>query len=473
MSLNSTGKRLLSSQEAGLRVPVVLVVDDDAGVRSSIGLILKDTYKTFLAKDATEAVDFVRSRPVDMILLDIALPDIDGLKTIDMIRETDKEVGILMLTASDSARQAVLAMKKGAFDYITKPFDEQDLLMRLKRCEEELDLKSKVTYLKQELEDEFSVSEIISKSPKMKRVFDIIRRVSNTSSSVLILGESVTGKELVARAIHSMSDRKDKPFVPINCGAIPSELMESEMFGYEKGAFTGAGSRKIGRFEYADGGTVFLDEIATLNISLQTKLLRVIQEKQFERVGGLSPINLDIRIISATNIDLQEAIRAGSFREDLYWRLKVVPIMLPPLRERKEDVPLLAGHFLKLHSMRSGKRDLRITDAAMDALKRYNWPGNIRELENFIERLVVLSKDNGEISTEDLPVEMFYRTGGAEGEAGADAQDFKDACRVFERHYIIGVLNSARWNRTEAAKRLKMHRNTLLMKMKHLGIKEI
>ncbi len=451
-----------------MKKPVVLIVDDEEPVRRTIEVMLKDSYETMLAKDAAEALNCVRSRPVDMVLLDINLPQTDGLKAIDMLRDVDREVAILMLTATDSAKTAVAAMKKGACDYILKPFDEEDLLQRLKRCATELELKNSVNYLKDELRDEFSLSEIITRSPNMKSVFEIMDKVSKTPSSVLVLGESGTGKELVARAIHSMSERRDKPFVAINCGAVPSELMESEMFGHEKGSFTGAHARKIGKFEYADGGTVFLDEISDLKPSLQTKLLRVIQEKRFERVGGVVEVRVDVRIVTATNIDLNEAVKTGAFREDLYYRLKVVPIELPPLRERKEDIPLLTRHFLENLSRKCGKRGIRISPAAMHSLRRYQWPGNIRELENFIERLVVLAKDGSEITCKDLPHEMLCKT---EPYGPGDSIDFRQACRAFERHYILKVLNSTMWNRKETAKRLNIHRNTLLQKMREMGIK--
>ncbi len=449
--------------------PVVLIVDDEEPVRRTLEIMLKDSYETVLAKDAGEALDCVRSRPVDMVLLDINMPHTDGLKAIDMLRDADKEVAILMLTATDSAKTAAVALKKGACDYILKPFEEEDILQRLKLCAGELEHKYSVNFPKDAHRDDFSLSEIITRSPRMQSVFEIIDKVSKTTASVFILGESGTGKELVARAIHSMSDRRGKPFVAINCGAVPSELMESEMFGHEKGSFTGAHARKIGKFEYADEGTVFLDEISDLKPSLQTKLLRVLQEKTFERVGGVLPVRVDIRIIAATNIDIKEAVRAGEFREDLFYRLKVVPIELPPLRERKEDIPILARHFLKNHSKKCGKHGIRISPAAMHNLLKYQWPGNIRELENFIERLVVLSRDGSEITCKDLPHEMLCKTAVL---GNHEPTDFREACMEFERQYILKVLNSTMWNRKETAERLKIHRNTLLLKMRELGLKK-
>ncbi len=451
-----------------MRRPVILIVDDEEPVRKTLNILLKDYYETVSAKDAYEALEAVRSGSIDMVLMDVNLPGVDGIKALERIKEADSEIGVVMLSASDSAQQAVQALRKGAYDYITKPFDNDDLLSTIKRFADRLDLKSKVEYLKEELQEKNSYGEIISKSPKMKKVFELIQKVSNSSSNVLITGESGTGKELVARAIQSMGERKDKPFVAVNCGAVPSELMESELFGHEKGSFTGAHARKIGKFEYADGGTVFLDEVSTLPTHLQIKLLRVLQEKSFERVGSNIQIKVDIRVIAATNVDLEKEVRKANFREDLYYRLKVVPIELPPLRERIEDIPLLVQHFLEKHGRKCNKTVKGVTAEVINALKSYSWPGNIRELENLIERLVVLSKEGALITYDDLPLGIFSADVGG---PAREARDFKEACKLFERHYIIGVLNKTNWNRLEAARRMKIHRNTLLMKMKDLNIR--
>ncbi len=444
----------------------LLIVDDEPFVKKTIRLLLRDHYETFDAQDGFEALETVRSRSIDLVLMDVILPGMDGLKTLEKIREVDGDMGVIMISACDSAQKAVAALRMGAYDYITKPFNNDDLLSTIKRCSERLNLENEVEYLKEELQTRSEYGDIISKSPKMKKVFELIKAVSNTSSSVLITGESGTGKELVARAIQSMGGRKNKPFVAVNCGAVPSELMESELFGHEKGAFTGAYTRKIGKFEYADGGTVFLDEVSTLPMHLQIKLLRVLQEKSFERVGSNIPIKVDIRVIAATNVDLENEVRKGNFREDLYYRLKVVPIKLPPLRERKEDIPLLVRHFLERHSGKCNKTIPGIKPDALAALCEYSWPGNVRELENFIELLVVLAKDGRVISYEDLPVFPID----TKGHSLKENINFREACRSFERHYIVGVLNKTNWNRLEAAKKMKVHRNTLLMKMKSLGI---
>ncbi len=449
------------------RPAVILIVDDDECMRDTLRILLQDNYEITTAKDGLEAINAVMSRPIDMALLDVNLPGLDGIKTLERIREVDADIGVIIISASDSSRKAVMALRKGAYDYITKPFDNDDLLSTIKRCSDRLNLRKEVKYLREELQTRSEHGDVISRSAKMKRVFELIKAVSATSSYVLITGESGTGKELVARAIQSIGSRKDKPFVAVNCGAVPSELMESELFGHEKGAFTGAHVRKIGKFEYADGGTIFLDEVSTLPTHLQTKLLRVLQEKTFERVGSNTPINVDVRVIAATNVDLASEVKKGNFREDLYYRLKVVPIELPPLRDRKEDIPLLVRHFLQKKSQKCCKPVPEIKPAAMAALCEYSWPGNVRELENFVELIVVLSRDGEEIRLEDLPVFPAEPKGYAMKD-----RNFREACRSFERNYIIGVLNKTNWNRIEAAKRMKIHRNTLLIKMKTLAIKE-
>ncbi len=451
-------------------MPVLLVVDDEKNIRDMLCMILGREYEVLLAKNGAEALKTVKARPVDIVLMDVNLPGMDGIRTLELVKEFDPEIEVVMLSGENSAQQAVSAIKNGAYDYITKPFDNDELLLTLKRLSERRRLKKEVWYLKEELRDRTGQGEIISKSPKMKPVFELIKAVSKTSSSVLITGESGTGKELVARAIQSRGPRKDKPFVTVNCGAIPSELMESELFGHEKGAFTGAHARKTGKFEYADGGTVFLDEVSTLPMHLQIKLLRVLQEKSFERVGSNTPIKVDIRVIAATNQDLEKEVRRGAFRDDLYYRLNVVPIVLPPLRERREDIPVLIHHFLKKHAAAFNKPVPNITAEAINALRNFSWPGNIRELENLIERLVVLSREGRDITYYDLPVGMF--TTDINGQPPREVHDFREAVESFERHYIIGVLNKTNWNRLEAARRMKVHRNTLLLKMKALKIKK-
>ncbi|MBI5599816.1 MAG: sigma-54-dependent Fis family transcriptional regulator [Deltaproteobacteria bacterium] len=448
---------------------MILIVDDEQGVRDTIEIILRDDYETVSVGNGLEALEVVKSMPVDLVLMDINLPHMDGFETLRMIREVDGDMGVIVISATDSAQKAVHALRLGAYDYIAKPFETDDLLSTIKRYTDRLRLKREVQFLKEELQSQFGDVDIISKTPGMKRVFELVRKVSLTSSSVLITGESGTGKELIARAIQRLGDRKDKPFVAVNCASVPSELMESELFGYERGAFTGAHTTRIGKFEYADGGTVFFDEVATLPMHLQAKLLRVLQEKSFERVGGNKLINVDIRVVAATNVNLEEAVKKGRFREDLYYRLRVVPVELPPLRERKDDIPVLAEYFLERHCKKCKKNVRGITHPALAALTEYPWPGNVRELENLIERLVVLAKGGGEITYEDIPVEIVC-SDGENLRSAYEIEDFRRACRVFERHFIIGILNKTNWNRAAAAGIMKIHRNTLLNKMKELGL---
>lgn len=462
-------KDYFHEQAVQMRRPVVLLVDDDPDVLETLKFVLSESYDPICAKSGVEAVSTVRNQPVDIVLMDLQLPGMGGLEALKLIKEYDGAVGVLVLSASDSAEQAVLALRLGAYDYLTKPFDTDKLLATLDRLSEGLQLKSEVAFLREELNEKQGYGEIISKSPRMKRVFELIKAVSNTASNVLITGESGTGKELVARAVQFMGTRKDKPFVAVNCGAIPSELMESELFGHEKGSFTGAHQRKIGKFEFADNGTVFLDEVSTLPMHLQIKLLRVLQEKSFERVGSNTPIKVDIRVIAATNVDLADEVRKGRFREDLLYRLKVVPIELPPLRDRKEDIPLLLSHFLEKHGRTCNKRIAGLTDDALALLTEYRWPGNIRELENLMERLVVLAEDGHVITVPDLPAGIVPE---ALESPASEGRDLREAVQVFERRYIIGVLNRTGWNRLEAARRLNIHRNTLLLKMKELDIRE-
>ncbi|MBI5560715.1 MAG: sigma-54-dependent Fis family transcriptional regulator [Deltaproteobacteria bacterium] len=448
---------------------IVLIVDDDPGVRDTLETILKDCYETVSVSNGLEAIEVVKSMPIDLVLMDINLPHMDGFKAMGEIKKADNDVGILVVSATDNAQKAVHALNIGAYDYIVKPFETEDLLLKVRRYADKLSLKRDVLFLKEELRKNLGYGEIISRTPVMRKVFELVKKVSATASSVLITGESGTGKELIARAIQRLGPRKDRPFIAVNCGAVPAELMESELFGYEKGAFTGAHATRIGKFEYADGGTVFLDEVSTLPLHLQAKLLRVLQEKSFERVGGNREINVDIRVLAATNINIEEAVKRGRFREDLYYRLKVVPIELPPLRDRKEDIPLLAEYFLERHCKKCNKTVKGISGAAISLLSQYPWPGNVRELENLIERLVVLAKDGSEITCDDIPLEVVC----PEAETlkfGGEVEDFRKATRAFERRFIINILTKANWNRTLASDIMKVHRNTLLHKMKELGI---
>ncbi len=443
----------------------ILIVDDEESLRKSLTMVLEGKFNVLTAKDGKEALEAVQKKTVDLVLLDIRLPEIDGIEVLERIKQIDETIVVIMLTAVLTVNTAVQAMKRGAYDYITKPFNIDELLALVSKAIEKRDLLKENIYLKSEL-FEAAFEKIIGKSGVMQEIFKIIDDVSGSNATVLIYGESGTGKELVARAIHNRSERSKKLFVPVNCAAIPENLLESELFGHERGAFTGAFERKLGKFEIAEGGTIFLDEVGALPLSMQAKLLRVLQERVIERIGGLKPIPIDVRIISATNIDLSHAVKEKKFREDLFYRLNVVPINLPPLRERRSDIPLLVNHFIAEYNREFGKKIKGFTHPAMEYLLTYDWPGNVRELQNLIERLVALSKKNI-ISVEVLPSEItkIYLPK-IEGEMG-----LKEAERKFEAAFISKVLEQARGSKALAAKMLGIHRNTLLKLEKKLKLK--
>lgn len=450
-------------KESRKKEALILVVDDEEGVRDTLEIILEEEYRVIEAASGREALEMLKGNRVNVVLLDLNMPDMDGIEVLSRIKEMDEDVDVIMVSAVDSASKAVEALKLGAYDYITKPFEPDDIFNAIGRALDRQRLKREVEYLKRELDQYHGERWIVTRNKRMLEVLDLIKKVARTTSNVIIYGESGTGKELVARAIHEGGARKNAPFVAVNCGAIPSELMESEFFGHEKGAFTGATKRRLGKFEFADGGTLFLDEIATLPQSLQVKLLRVIQDRKIERVGSNVSIDVDVRIIAATNVNLKEEVARGRFRQDLYYRLNVVPIYLPPLRERKDDIPLLIQHFLKKFN-RSIKG---ISPDALEVLTSYHWPGNVRELENLIERMVVLASGDT-ITLKDLPVEVF--TTEDLGVSSIEKSGLKEACQSFEKRLILECLKKTGWNQTKAAQLLKIHRNTLIAKMKGLGI---
>src|SRR5437764_6106045 len=360
--------------------PVILVVDDDPGVRESFRLILEDHYDVLDVPDGPQALDAVRASQVDLVLLDIRLPEMDGIEVLERIKAIDEGVEVVLVTAVRTVRTAVAAMKLGAFDYLTKPFEEDELLAVIARALEKRALEREVTFLRGELARARDFDEIVGHHPAMQKVYRLVAQVARTTATVLISGQSGTGKELIARAIHGQGPRRDKPFVAVNPAAIAESLIESELFGHERGAFTGAHARKLGKLELAQGGTLFLDEIGTLKAELQAKLLRVLQEREIERVGGTRSIKTDVRVVAATNVDLNETMRAGTVHGDLYYRLNGVPIELARLRERITDVPLLVDHFLRRYSREFNKRVDGLSRDALAALKEYRWPGNVREL---------------------------------------------------------------------------------------------
>jgi DNA-binding NtrC family response regulator len=451
--------------------PHILVVDDEPGARQSLEVILEDDYEVFSAGGGQEALEALLKAPVDLVLLDVNMPGMDGLEVLRKIKERDEEIDVIMVSALNLARKAVDAIKLGAYDYITKPYEPDDILSTVARVMSKRNLHKELNWLRKEVEASRGFDQIISQNKRMLEIFELIKKVAFTSTNILITGESGTGKELIARAIHNQGNRKKGPFVAINCASIPSELMESEMFGHEKGAFTGAHTRTTGKFEYANGGTLFLDEISALRSDLQAKLLRVLQEREIERIGSNRPIRVDIRVISATNTNLEDVVGEGKFRQDLYFRLNVVPVHIPPLRERKEDIPSLARHFLNKFYISFNKKIPGFSEKAMEALNRYHWPGNIRELENLIERIVVLSPGDAPIDIKDIPFEILM-------DSGQDIQDLfpqkgglLKIREAIEKRIILNVLEATRWNQSEAAKILKVNRNTLLQKAKQLGIK--
>ncbi len=460
-----------------MRVPSqILVIDDDANSREALCRLLAGTgYQVRSAASGEEALEIFQQAPFEVVISDLYLPGINGIEILKKIKLESPYTHVILVTGHASAESAVEAMKEGAFDYVTKPIDFRNLKTLVAKGFEKSRLVAENLYLRQQLRGKYKFANIIGNSPSMQQVFARIERIINTDSTILILGESGTGKELVAKAIHFNSQRRDKPFVAINCGAIPAELLESELFGHVRGSFTGAVADKPGKFELADHGTVFLDEIATMPAHLQMKLLRVLQEQEVERVGGNRKIQLDVRVISATNANLEEEVRKGTFREDLYYRLNVIPILLPPLRGRLEDIALLARHFLQ-QTCREMDRPLKsISPAAMQALEAYDWPGNVREMENVIERTVALT-DAEIIDVGDLP-SAIARLGGQDSPAISfprvtpEGVDMSRIIEEIERRMILEALELGRGVKARAASLLNLNRTTLVEKIKRLKLK--
>ena len=442
----------------------ILIVDDEHGVRQSFNMVLKEQYRLLFAENGTTALDIFNQKHVDLVLLDILLPDLDGLVLLKELKGREPETEIIMVSALKKISSAVRAMKLGAFDYITKPFEVDELLSVVKRALERKKLQKEIVYLRDELERVQPFEAMVGHSAQMKAVFSLISRVAQAQGpgTILIQGESGTGKELVARAIHNRSQRRDQPFVVINCAAIPATLMESELFGYSKGAFTGALENRSGKLEMADTGTLFLDDIDLLDINMQARLLRVLQEKEYEKVGSDRVVNVDIKFIAASNKDLRQLVAKGKFREDLFYRLNVFPIELPPLRERKEDIPELLDHFLKQNGKSNGLPSKSFTEKAVQALMDYDWPGNVRELENFVERLFIVSQGTVIRQEDVLPLQRRNTR--------RETQTLKKAVADFERQHIKSVLHTVDGRRGEAAKILGIHRNTLTAKINDLEI---
>jgi DNA-binding NtrC family response regulator len=450
-------------------VPIVLVVDDEESVRQSMQRIFRRSYQVLEARDAATALAALGRRAVDVVILDVRLPDANDTELLGKIRAMDDSVEVILVTAVREIRTAVEAMKLGAYDYLTKPFDVDELRAVVSRAAERRALRRTIVALRSELSQAQGFEAIVGMHPSMRKVYDLIAQVAPTTTTVLIQGETGTGKELVARAIHHQSPRRESPFVAVNLAAVPESLVDSELFGHEKGAFTGAHKRRLGRFELAHGGSIFLDEIGSLRVDVQAKLLRVLQEHEVERLGGTQTIKVDVRLLAATNINLKRAIAAGTFREDLYYRLNVVPITVPPLRDRPDDIPLLVPHFIQKYSQKFGRAVREITDDALEMLKTYSWPGNVRELENIIERSVALAR-GPIIHLQHLPIELALPDG-VSGDTPREGLPLKERLSQIETQLVLRTLESARWNYVKAAGQLGIHRNTLMHKLQVRGIR--
>lgn len=450
----------------------ILIIDDEQEIRESLRELLNNEgYATAIASTAEEGLRKLEEGVFDVTLLDITLPDRNGLDLLRVIKRDNTDTAVIMITAFDSSQLAFQASKEGAESYVTKPWDNDKLLLEVRNALTKTKLQVENVQLRRALK-RFSLPNIVGKSECMQKVFDLITQVAPSRATVLIAGESGTGKELVAKTIHATSPRADRPFVPVNTGSMPVDLLESTLFGHVKGAFTSAIATKRGLFEVADQGTIFFDEIGTIGVETQTKLLRVIQEREFMRLGGTENIKVDVRILAATNVDLRRLVQENKFREDLYYRLNVITVPLPSLRERKEDVPLLLEHFLKKFSDENGRSGLHFSPSAIKMLVDYNWPGNVRELENAVERAVVLSSGQ-EITPELLPEQLSHN--GSHQAHGftppdMDGHSLFEIMETCERRIILDMLSRSEWSQTEAAERFKIPLSTLNQKIKRLQI---
>ncbi len=451
----------------------ILIADDEHNIRKVLSAMLRrEGYEVLTARDGEEAIELLGSGKVQVVVTDLKMPKVDGIEVLRFVQCNHPQVPVIMITAHGSIGNCVEALKSGALDYITKPFDSFDLINTIGKAVKTESLASKDLQPGPE-PDRYKM---IGQSAGIQTIYEMIDKVADTPSNVLITGESGTGKELIAAALHYKSSRRARAFIKINCAAIPRELMESELFGHEKGAFTGAINSKPGRFELADDGTLFLDEIAEIPVDMQVKLLRAVQENEFERVGGISTIRVDVRLVVATNRNLQKEVEEGRFREDLFYRLNVVPITLPPLRERKEDIPLLVEHFIIKYNIKLNRQVRGINPEALNLVVNYRWPGNIRELENVVERCLLFA-DAPEIVPANLPEELLQRsstvpTAATMGEDASMKAIVKQATAELEKDLIMAALAETSGNVTQAAKRLKISRKSLQNKMKDFGLRE-
>ena len=449
----------------------ILVADDERIIRDVLeDLLTSESYTVDLAENGSQTLKMVREREYGALLLDLIMPDMDGLQVLEELKDFENRPEVIILTAYASLEKAIKATKLGAFDFIAKPFKNDELLLAVKNALEHRHLLEENQRLRNTLHERYSFHNIVGKSAGMQKVFDLISQTAPRRSTILIQGESGTGKELVAKAIHAYSDRADAPFIALNCGNIPSELLESELFGHVRGAFTGATSTKRGLFEAANGGTLFLDEVTTISLEIQSKLLRVIQEKEFRRLGGLDNIKVDVRIIAASNSDLYAAVQQRTFRDDLYYRLNVIAIKIPPLRERPEDIPLLTDHFMKKYGEENRRNNFEVDPSAMKILMDYQWPGNVRELENVIERAVVLAPGN-RITADLFPNNISMPPPEASFLFNQEPISLKEKVGRYEKKLILAALEKTNWNQKKAAQLLSVNATTLSEKLKRLDIK--
>ncbi len=455
---------------------LILLVDDEDSVLYTLEAVLKrEGYRTVKARSGGEGLALWRTHRPDLLVSDYNMPGMNGVELLRAVKQLDADALVIMMTAYGSEALAVEAMKEGAYDYLSKPFANDDLKQTIRRALERIQLGKENRELKLRLRERAPLEKIVGQSEPIRRVFELIEKVAPLDVTVLITGESGTGKELVASAIHGLSPRRDGPFIRVNCAALPETLIESELFGFEKGAFTGAVARRQGKFELADGGTIFLDEIGDMSLATQTKILRILQEREFERVGGHETIKVDTRVLAATNRDLAEGIRNGTFREDLFYRLNVVTIQLPPLRERRSDIPLLLDHFGALFRSKFGKTEHRFSEQFLSRLLQYPWPGNVREFQNLIERAIILDDEN---LFGDASAGSFQRRAPLENTTMVDDSllnlTYREAKEMvlngFDRKYFENLLNKAEHNISRAAAKAGMHRKNLYMKLKEIGL---
>ena len=450
--------------------PTILIVDDDRPQREGLQRALADRYEVLTADEAPKAYSILETQPVDVLLTDLKMPGDDGMKLLRRAGSLSTPPVSIMMTAYGSIDNAVEAMKAGAYHYITKPVNLDELELVIERALKSRHTEDEIANLREQVSQKYGLENIVGQSPAMLQVFDVVQQVAPTRATVLITGETGTGKELIAHALHNLSPRKNGPFVAVHAAALSSTLLESELFGHEKGAFTGAVERRIGRFESADGGTLFLDEVSEIDPAMQVKILRVLEERAFERVGGSKTINVDVRLVAATNKDLKKLVTEGKFRDDLFYRLSVVTVNLPSLRERREDIPLLIDAFIRQCSADNGKPVRTITQEAVNVLMAYDWPGNVRELRNSIEQMVVLSRGE-RLSLRDVPAPI--RTGADLTKIAVVRPGMTMTVEEAERQLIVQALKETDGNRTRAADRIGMSRRTLHRKLKRYGLEDL